>query len=103
MTEGAHEWNDGKLVFPLSKPVLAHGEDVKAFTLREPTGADIIAVGNPVNFDPVSSPPRVQIDDARMAAMIARLAAVPPSAVAALSPKDLINLGWALASFFMPI
>lgn len=108
MTEGAtadtaHEWIDGKYTFPLSKPVMAHGDNVKEFVLREPTGADIIAVGNPVSFDPTGNGPSVQIDDARMAAMISRLASVPPSAVAALSPKDLINLGWALASFFMPI
>ncbi|MDT3382523.1 phage tail assembly protein [Labrys neptuniae] len=97
------EWADGKLTFPLSKPVMAHGDMVKELVLREPTGADIIAVGNPVQFDPVSSPPRVQIDDARMAAMICRLATVPQGTVAALPPKDLINLGWSLASFFMPI
>ncbi|CAM5771998.1 hypothetical protein LMIY3S_03696 [Labrys miyagiensis] len=103
MADNDQEWIDGKFTFPLSKPVMAHGDMVKQLVFREPTGADIIAVGNPVQFDPLSSPPRIQIDDARMAAMLSRLATVPSSTIAAMSPKDLINAGWLLTNFFMPI
>ncbi|GAC1040823.1 phage tail assembly protein [Rhizobium sp. No.120] len=96
-------WENGKLKFNFDYEIEAHGEQVKELTLREPTGADVIAVGNPVQFDPISDPPRVLIDDKRMAAMISRLADVPPSSVAKLKPKDLISLGWFLTPFFMPV
>lgn len=96
-------WENGKLKFPFDYEIEAHGEQVKEFTLREPTGADVIAVGNPIQFDPISDPPRVLVDDKRMAAMISRLADVPPSSVAKLKPKDLISLGWLLTSFFVPV
>lgn len=96
-------WKDGKFTYAFDYEIEAHGEKVKELVLREPTGADVIAVGNPVQFDPISDPPRVLIDDARMAAMISRLSSVPPGAVAKLKPKDLISLGWHLTSFFMPV
>ncbi|MFS8051582.1 phage tail assembly protein [Rhizobium sp. BR 317] len=96
-------WEDGKLDFPFDYEIEAHGEKVKKLVLREPQGADVIAVGNPVQFDPISDPPRVLVDDKRMATMISRLAAVPPSTVAQLKPKDLISLGWQLTGFFMPV
>ncbi len=97
------EWKDGKLRFPFDYEVEAHGEQVKELVLREPTGADVIAVGNPVQFDPISDPPRILVDDKRMAAMISRLAEVPPSSVAKLKPKELISLGWLLTPFFVPV
>ncbi|MGZ9718817.1 phage tail assembly protein [Rhizobium miluonense] len=96
-------WEDGKFKFHFDYEIEAHGEKVKEFVLREPNGADVISVGNPVQFDPISDPPRVLVDDKRMAAMISRLADVPPSSVAKLKPKDLISLGWHLTPFFMPV
>eukprot|EP01037_Dinobryon_pediforme_P017837 gene17837-18065_t len=81
----------------------AFGDKVDTLTLREPTGGDIMAIGNPVEFDPISDPPRIKIDDTRMGNMIARLANVPPSSLRSMVPKDMINLGWILSNFFMPI
>lgn len=70
---------------PLSKPVQAHGQDVSALTLREPTGKDLRTAGLPYKLGADGS---IAIDAANMAKMIAQLAAVPPSTVDALAAPD---------------
>lgn len=86
----------------LRKAVPAHGEDVRELTFRPPTGADIMKCGNPVTFDPFVEPARVGFDDAKMAAMMATLAAVPPSAIGKLDPRDFVSIAWKLSGFFLP-
>lgn len=104
--ETTGDWQDGKYTFVLSKPVPdpeKPGETLKQVTLREPTTADMVETGNPVDFNPVTFPPTIKINDRSMAAMISRLSLLPPSVVGRLAPKDAINLGWVIAPFFVPV
>lgn len=86
----------------LSKPINAYGEEVKVLRLRKPTGADIIAVGNPCPINPYVDPPEIKHDYKKVALMAARLANVPSSSLERLEAEDLIGLGWAIAPFFLP-
>ena len=49
----------------LSKPIEAHGQQITKLVFREPTGRDLLNVGNPVIFDPISDPPKVVHDERR--------------------------------------
>ena len=91
------------LVHNLAKPIQAHGETVSELRFREPTGADIVNVGNPVIFDMASDPPKVTHDDRKMAAMMARLANVPPSSIGLMGPQDWVACAWLLTPFFVPM
>ncbi|TCR60941.1 phage tail assembly protein [Bosea sp. BK604] len=88
----------GGMTFPLHKKIEAHGETIAELKLREPTALDIIEVGNPVRLDGANN--TIFHDDRKMQHMIARLANVPPSAVAQLAPNDFVAIGWALTPFF---
>ena len=96
-------FKEGKMTFPLPKPIKAHGKEMTELTIKEPTGKDVIAVGTPVDFDPTQDPPRLYMNTQKMAAMISRLAEVPPSSVEQLSPKTISQIGWILAPFFSPV
>lgn len=96
-------WRDGKFTFQLSKPVISEDGEIKSLILREPTASDIIACGNPVEFNPISDPPTIRIRDREMGAMISRIANVSPVAIGRMAPKDLINVEWLLAPFFVPV
>jgi hypothetical protein len=87
----------------LVKPVKAQGEEISELTLREPTGMDIAEVGGPpVLLDMTSDPPAVTFDGKKMTAMLARLAAVPPSTIKALSAEDWTTAAWSVSPFFIP-
>jgi hypothetical protein len=96
---GVPAW-DGKLV--LRKQVIANGEPVMEITFREPTAGDIERVGNPVLVGMYENTPKIHFDSAIMTQMMSRLAAVPPSTIRAMHPKDWNNGAWLLANFFMP-
>ena len=68
--------------------------------VKSDRGGDIIAVGNPVEFNPVADPPTMRIRDREMGAMISRLSNLTPVTIGRLESKDLINAGWVLAPFF---
>jgi hypothetical protein len=87
----------------LSQPIEAHGEQIKVLVFREPTGRDLLTVGNPVIFDPISDPPKVIHDERRMNAMMSALAGVPPSSIMAMVPRDWITAAWGLTPFFVPM
>ncbi|GJE45366.1 phage tail assembly protein [Methylobacterium soli] len=91
------------LVHILSKPIKAHGEEIREITFRDPLGADILAVGNPVIVDMASDPPRVTHDERKMAAMISRLGGIPTSSVAQMGPQDWVACAWLLTPFFVPM
>ena len=86
----------------LSRPVMANGEMVKTLTFREPTGSDMVMIGEkwPVNIDwatgAVTPNPEV------MANVMSTLAAVPPSTIKALKGKDFSTCAHALLGFFVP-
>jgi tail assembly chaperone E/41/14-like protein len=90
-------------VVTLRKAIIAHGDEVKELRFREPTAGDIEKCGNPVNlsFYP-DEPPKMTFEAKNMSAMMSVLAAVPPSTIRAMHPRDWENAAWNLASFFMP-
>jgi hypothetical protein len=97
-------WIDGKYTFQLRKPIQnAAGEQIKELTFREPTGGDMIEAGNPVIFNAFGEETTVSFNEKKLGAMISRLSNQPPSTIKNMSPKDFIDVGWLLASFFMPI
>jgi hypothetical protein len=90
------------IVVELKKPVMANGEMTKKLTFREPTGADMLQLGEkwPVNIDWQTG--EVSPNPAVMANVISLLGAVPPSTVKALGAKDFSNCAHRLMGFFVP-
>jgi hypothetical protein len=86
----------------LDKPVMANGEMVKKITFREPTGGDIMSLGDdfPINIDWATG--RVTPNPKPMGDMMSVLAAVPPSTIKALSANDWSTCAHALMGFFTP-
>jgi hypothetical protein len=91
-----------EIEFPLSKPIIAYGDEVTVLKLRKPTGVDLIRIGNPVTFYPHLEPPKIEHDMERVVAMVARLAGVPSSSLERLEPDELVGLAWAISPFFIP-
>lgn len=90
------------LILRLRKNVIANGDEVSELKFREPTGGDIARTGNPVVLDFSKDPPGFNYDAKAMEAMMSTLAAVPPSTIRALHPKDWQNGAIMLAGFFVP-
>lgn len=80
-----------KLSTPLPGEV-AWGEPLAEITFRNPTGKDIREYGFPVRDN--------QMDEQRMTAWIAGLAALPPRTVDAMSVQDWMACAAAVADFF---
>lgn len=97
--EGA---GDDAITVSLSKPIPVFDDKVSVLKFRKPTAADIIQIGNPVLFDPISDPPRVEHHAQRMTAMMARLSGVPASSLARMETDDWIACAWELSPFFIP-
>jgi hypothetical protein len=100
--EGAAAPPSANIEIELRTPVMANGEMAKKLTFREPTGADMVQLGDkwPVNIDwetGVVSP-----NPAVMSGVISLLGAVPPSTVKALSGKDFATCSHRLMTFFVP-
>ncbi|MGF7051892.1 hypothetical protein GGC47_001057 [Bosea sp. OAE752] len=90
------------VTFKLREPIPAHGEDLSELKFRAPTSQDIIDIGSPIRLDMASEPPGVEHNEKRMAQMMARLAAVPPSSITKLHHSDFLELEWLLTPFFIP-
>lgn len=101
--EAAQGWTNGRYVYRLTRPIPVEGEEVKEITLREPTTLDVVEAGNPCSLDPATNPPTIRFDERKQAAMISRLANIPPSSVHRMSPKDFTAIGWIVADFFLPV
>lgn len=94
---------DGPLKIFLRKAIPANGEDVMELTFREPTGGDIDQVGNPVLLDLFSGETvKISFDARIMTNMMSRLAAVPPSSIRKMHPKDWNTAAYSLVNFFTP-
>lgn len=87
----------------LQKPVMAYGRELTELVFREPTGMDILKHGNPVVFDPLTTPPKITHDWPRMVPMLSDLAKVPMSTISQLHPQDLVACAWIVTPFFMPV
>jgi Phage tail assembly chaperone proteins, E, or 41 or 14 len=92
------------IVIKLRKNVIANGDEVSELTFREPTAGDIERVGNPVNLQYMANDDftKVTFESRSMTAMMALLAAVPPSTIRQMHPKDWNTAAWLLADFFAP-
>ena len=95
------------IVIDLSKPIKAYDKIIKTLTMRQPTGADLLAVGNPVIFDPgMNADGKVGIthDMLRVQKMIARLATpqIPSGSIEQMTPGDITACAWAITPFFIP-
>src|SRR5215471_5705217 len=95
----AEPWN-GKL--PLRKKVIANGEEVDELNFREPTGGDIERIGCPIVLSVFEAQPKPIYDGSVMTQMMAHLAAVPPSTIRHLDPRDWQNGAMMLFHFFVP-
>lgn len=89
--------------FPLTVPIKAYGEEVKVIRMRKPTGADLVRVGNPVNFYPYADPVKVEHDMSKVVAMAARLSNIPSASIEMMDSNDLIGMAWAMSPFFIPV
>ena len=93
---------DHELKIFLSMPITAHGEEVDQITLRQPTTADLIDLGQPMRLLPGNGLDEAAIE-VRMnvvANYVARLAAIPLSSVKALSLSDFGKATQAVLVFF---
>jgi hypothetical protein len=90
------------LAYPLSRPIQAHGEEIKILRWREPTGADIEKAGNPISIEviPDTGRYRVAFDEKKMAAMICQLASIPPHSVRSLRAGDWTAIATKIFRFF---
>ena len=88
--------------YVLSKPIQAHGDELRILRWREPTGGDIERAGNPVQLDFSGENPTMTFNERKMAAMISTLTAIPPSSVRQLTAKDWNAIAWRLFRFFTP-
>lgn len=91
------------IMVTLSAPIKSYGEDVSVIKMRKPNGADLLRVGNPVIFDPISEPPQITHNMARMQQMIARLANIPSGSLEKMTTQDWVSCAWAVTPFFMPM
>jgi hypothetical protein len=94
--------NHDDLTIPLSRPVTAHGEEIDCLTLRQPTTADLIELGQPMRLLPGNGmeEPAIEVRMNVVAHYVARLAAVPLSSVKALSLGDFGRATQAVLGFF---
>lgn len=93
----------GPVHIKLRTKIIANGEEVDELKFREPTAGDIERAGNPVILDVFSSElPKINFDPKAMTAMMSLLAAVPPSTIRMMHPKDWYTAAWQLAGFFTP-
>ena len=93
--------DDGSILIRLTKPVIAHGDEVHELRFREPTAADIEACGSPVTIDLLNqAEPKMVYETKAMFAMMSRLAAVPPSTIKSMRTKDWEYAALALAHRF---
>jgi hypothetical protein len=89
--------------FTLTKPIQAHGDEIKVLRWREPTGGDIERAGNPINIEMFGlEQPRLSFDEKKMTAMISLLCAIPPSSVRQITASDWNSIAWRMVGFFMP-
>lgn len=94
----------GPLKVQLRKPIQnGEGEETSELIFREPNGGDIERAGNPVIVDVFSGDTvKLTFDEKKMTQMMSRLAAIPPSSVRMMHPKDWNSIAWQLVHFFTP-
>jgi hypothetical protein len=74
-------------------------EQLEQLTFREPTGADILRVGNPVWINTVGE---IMFDERKMTGMMAQLSGVLYPLLEAMHPQDWNSCAYRLRRFFLP-
>lgn len=92
----------GPVIVNLSKPVMAHGEEVERLTLREPTPEDVMQIGLPTLLLPSADGESlaVEVRAPVVGKYISRLAGVPLSTVKTLPFADFERCIGAVMGFF---
>lgn len=97
--------NGTTLKFNLRRKIRAHDdENVEVLTFREPTVMELERYGNPVTLEMnADGKLKMSYDGAAMTQIMATLAAVPPSSIRLLHPRDWVDIANDLAQrFFVP-
>jgi len=74
-------------------------EEISELVFREPTGADINRLGNPVRVDLLGD---VHVDDRRMMEMMTALSGVMTPQLARMDTRDYCSCAYRLRIFFLP-
>jgi hypothetical protein len=74
-------------------------EELNELRFREPTGSDIVRIGNPVF---ITAAGEIMFDERKMTAMMAQLAGVFPPLLDAMHPQDWNSCAYRLRRFFLP-
>lgn len=85
-------------VIPLSRPVMAHGEEVGSLELSVPTGQQVCDFGLPYSM---TADGEVTLNMKSVKRYIVALAAVPASTVDQMAPTDINTIAWEVAGFFL--
>ena len=85
----------------LSVPIQAYGTEIREVAAREPTGGDLMRIGNPVRYVPGDTD--ITFDDARAMRMLSALTGIPiEGSLEKAKPADLVEMFWGMAGFFIP-
>lgn len=84
----------------LSKPIMAHGEELQVLTMREPTTEDMIELGQPFLIIMGDGENGLRFQPKIIAQYIVRLAGIPMSSVKALARNDFSEAQAAVMGFF---
>lgn len=89
----------GAIQHPLVKPIKAHGEELKAVTLRRPTTREIRQIGHMPYWlaDDNKPSPNMSV----MSDYLVVCLGIPESSVDQLDLVDLNKLTWAVIGFFL--
>lgn len=87
-----------KQVIKLSSPIQAHGDSISELTIPAPTGEQVCKIGLPYTMTPEGE---ANISMKKVKFYLVELAGIPASSVEQMSPSDLNNAGWMVASFFL--
>jgi hypothetical protein len=74
-------------------------EQIDELIFREPTGSDIVRIGNPVY---ITATGEIMFDERKMTAMMAQLSGVFPPLLDFLHPQDWNSCAYRLRRFFLP-
>jgi hypothetical protein len=87
----------------LSRAIQTGKGETDVIKMRKPCGQDSVAVvDSPVNFDPISDPPKISHNMPAMVKMIARLSGLSTVSIGLMDTSDLMNIAWTLTPHFLP-
>ena|ERR1017187_4009956 len=100
--EETHQEDPDHFTVELTIAIPVYTEKLKTLKMRNPNGADMIAVGNPVKviFDDSGSEWHIEHNYKRVQGMISRLANIPAGSVERMDSKDLVACAVAMQHFF---